>query len=261
MPAADAPLAFITGASSGIGQALVTAYRRRGWRVALVGRRVDTMRDWCVAQGFAPGTWQVIAADMREEASVMRAGQVCLDTLGVPDVVIANAGVSSGVDTARAEDIAVLRTLYETNVIGLAATFQPFITPMRERRRGTLVGMASVAGIRGLPGHAAYCGSKAAVIAHCESLRGELRDSGVRVVTLLPGYVATPLTADDPYHKPFEMSADEFAERALRVIDRQRPWRVIPWPMGGVATVLRALPVRVFDRLLAGRPRKPRRRV
>ena len=91
-----------------------------------------------------------------------------------------------------------MRAVLETNLLGLAATFQPFVAPMRERRSGTLVGIASMAAVRGLPGHAAYCASKAGVVAYCESLRGECRPSGVRVVTLLPGYVATPLTQRQP---------------------------------------------------------------
>ena len=130
---------------------------------------------------------------------------------------------------------------------------------MRARRSGTLVGVASVAAIRGLPGHAAYCASKAAVVAYCESLRGECRDAGVRVVTLLPGYVATPLTAGNRYPMPFLMPADKFADRAYRAIEAGSSYCVIPWQMGLVAKLLRLLPNRMFDRLFAGRGRKQRR--
>jgi short-subunit dehydrogenase len=142
--------------------------------------------------------------------------------------------------------------------VGLAATFHPFIAPMRQRGSGRLVGIASVAGIRGLPGHGAYCASKAAVISYCESLRGELRGSGVRVVTLGPGYVDTPLTRKNRYAMPFLMSPEAFAERAWRAIEAGVSYRVIPWPMGVVAKLLRLLPDALFDRLLAGRPRKHR---
>ena len=115
---------------------------------------------------------------------------------GLPDVVIANAGISVGMDTAERADLEVMREVFATNNIGLAATFHPFLAPMRERGHGTLVGIASVAAIRGLPGHGAYCASKAGVVAYCESLRGRMPGpSGVQVVTLLPGYIATPLTA------------------------------------------------------------------
>jgi hypothetical protein len=148
--------------------------------------------------------------------------------------------------------------IFATNNLGLAASFQPFIEPMRQRGSGTLVGIASVAGIRGLPGHGAYCASKAAVISYCESLRGELRGSGVRVVTLLPGYVDTPLTRGNRYPMPFLMAPEAFARRAQRVIAAGASYRVIPWPMGVVARLLRLLPNALFDRLPAGAPRKAR---
>ena len=153
----------------------------------------------------------------------------------------------------------MLRDTLATNNLGLAATFHPFLAPMRAARRGTLVGIASVAAIRGLPGHGAYCASKAAVVAYCESLRGECRGSGVRVVTLLPGYIATPLTAGNPYPMPFLMAPEAFAEQAFRAIEAGDSYRVIPWPMGVVAKLLRLLPNPLFDRLLAGRGRKKRR--
>ena len=149
------------------------------------------------------------------------------------------------------------RTLAVNNV-GMAATFQPFVAAMRQRGSGTLVGIASVAAIRGLPGHGAYCASKAGVVAYCESLRGELRGSGVRVVTLLPGYVDTPLTRKNRYPMPFLLSADRFAQRALRAIEQGVSYRVIPWQMALVAKLLRVLPNAWFDRLLSGRPRKAR---
>ena len=151
-----------------------------------------------------------------------------------------------------------MRATYETNVIGVAATFHPFMRAMRQRRSGTLVGIASVAGIRGLPGHGAYCSSKSAVISYCESLRGELRPDGVRVVTLLPGYIDTPLTRENRYRMPFLMTADGFADQAFEAIRSGTSYRVIPWQMAVVARVLRLLPNSVFDRVFAGRARKRR---
>ena len=252
----EAPLAFITGASSGIGQALAARYHRAGWRLALVARREAELRAWAAAQGMhAAG---VYGADVTEVASIGAAARDCLARQGLPDVVVANAGISLGVDTADAADLEVMRLTYATNVLGMAATFQPFVRPMRARRAGTLVGIASVAGVRGLPGHGAYCSSKAAVISYCESLRGECRPYGVRVVTLLPGYVATPLTRGNRYAMPFLLQPDAFAERAFRAIASGASLRVIPWPMAPVARVLRLLPNALFDRLLANRPRKQR---
>ena len=121
------------------------------------------------------------------------------------------------------------------------------------------MGIGSVAAIRGLPGHGAYCASKAGVVSYCESLRGELRASGVKVVTLCPGYVDTPLTQGNRYGMPFLLQPAEFAERAYRAIDAGSSYRVIPWQMGVVAKLLRVLPNAVFDWGVQGRGRKKRR--
>jgi short-subunit dehydrogenase len=258
MTTPSAPLAFITGASSGIGQALAARYAQAGYRLALVARRTTEMQTWANAQGLDANRCRVYGADVAEIDSIVAAAQACVAAQGVPDVVIANAGVSIGMDTAEREDIDVMARTFAINNTGLAATFHPFVAPMCERCSGTLVGIASVAAIRGLPGHAAYCASKAAVVAYCESLRGELRDSGVAVVTLLPGYVDTPLTRKNRYSMPFLISAEVFASRAFHAIAAKTSYRVIPWQMGVVAKLLRLLPNVWFDRLLVGRARKPR---
>jgi short-subunit dehydrogenase len=252
------PLVYITGASSGLGQALAMRYYRAGWRLALVARRTAEVEAWIRDQALAPERVAVHGADVRDIAAITAAGRQCIATQGLPDVVIANAGVSIGVDSADFADLEVLKAIFETNNIGLAATFQPFISAMRERASGRLVGIASVSGIRGLPGHGGYCASKAAVISYCESLRGECRASGVRVVTIVPGYVDTPLTRGNRYAMPFLMSAEAFADRAFDAITAGTSYRVIPWQMAVVAKLLRLLPNAVFDRLLARRPHKRR---
>jgi short-subunit dehydrogenase len=259
MNGTTAPLVFITGASSGIGQALAARFHAHGWRLALVARREAEVRAWARSQAIDAAALQVYAADVRDIAAITATGRACIEQQGLPQVVIANAGISAGIDSALIQDLEVMRATLDTNNLGLAATFQPFIEPMRQRRAGTLVGIASVAGIRGLPGHAAYCASKAAVIAYCESLRGECRPFGMRVVTIVPGYIDTPLTRGNPYPMPFLMAPERFAATAMAAIVAGHSYRVIPWQMGVVAKLLRLLPNVVFDRLLAGRPRKPRR--
>lgn len=259
MTATTTPLVFITGASSGIGQALAARYAAAGWRLALVARRSTDLEAWIAQQGLDAQRARAYRADVADVDSIVAAAEACIAAQGLPDVVIANAGISVGMDSAEREDLDVMRDTFAVNNLGLAATFHPFLRRMRQRGSGTLVGVASVAAIRGLPGHAAYCASKAAVVAYCESLRGEYRRTGVKVVTLLPGYVATPLTAKNPYKMPFLMPAGAFADRAFRAIAAGDSWRVIPWPMGVVARLMRLLPNALFDRLAAGRRRKPRR--
>ncbi|MBA4261851.1 MAG: short-chain dehydrogenase [Comamonadaceae bacterium] len=257
-PDAPAPLAFITGASSGIGQALAARYAAAGYRLALVARRTADMQAWADAQGWDASRCRVYGADVAEVDSIVAVGQACIAAQGVPEVVIANAGISIGMDTAEPDDLHVKARTFATNNTGLAATFHPFVAAMVARGSGSLVGIASVAAIRGLPGHGAYCASKAAVVVYCESLRGELRGSGVKVVTLLPGYVDTPLTQKNRYPMPFLLSPAVFADRAFRAISAQASYCVIPWQMAVVAKLLRLLPNPLFDRLLAGRPRKHR---
>jgi short-subunit dehydrogenase len=252
------PLVFITGASSGIGQALALRYHQAGWRLALVARRTTETEAWAGAQGIPAERWRVYGADVAQTDSIVAAAQACIAAQGLPDVVIANAGISIGVDTAVREDVDMLAKIYSTNVVGLAATFHPFVAPMRARGSGVLVGIASVAGIRGIPGHGGYASSKAAVISYCESLRGELRGSGVAVVTIAPGYVDTPLTRKNRYGMPFLMKAEDFAQAAFRTISAKKSFRVIPWQMAVVAKVLRVLPDWLLDRAFAGRPRKHR---
>ena len=252
------PLVFITGASSGIGQSLALRYYRAGYRLALVARRVSDVKTWAEAQGISADSYKIYSADVAMTDSIVAAGKDCIARQGVPDVVVANAGISVGMDTAVREDIDVMARTFATNNIGMAATFHPFVDAMVQRGSGTLVGIGSVAGIRGLPGHGAYCASKAAVISYCESLRGEMRPHGVRVVTISPGYIDTPLTRKNRYSMPFLMQADDFADRAFRSITVGTSYRVIPWQMGVVAKLLRLLPNPLFDKLLAGRPRKRR---
>nr|WP_315429206.1 SDR family oxidoreductase [uncultured Albidiferax sp.] len=251
-------LVFITGASSGIGQALALRFFQAGYRLALVARRVSIVESWASAQGISADSYKTYSANVAVPDSIVAAGLACIASQGVPDVVIASAGISIGMDTAMHEDLAVMAQTFATNNLGLAATFHPFIQAMAQRGSGALVGIGSVAGIRGLPGHGAYCASKAGVIAYCESLRGELRASGVKVVTICPGYIDTPLTQKNSYGMPFLMQPQDFADKAFGTIEVGSSYRVIPWQMGVVAKLMRLLPNAVYDKLLVGRARKPR---
>ena len=251
-------LVFITGASSGIGQALALRYLQAGYRLALVARRSEAIAAWAKELGLSPDSYAIYGADVADTDSIVAAAQACIARQGLPDVVIANAGISIGIDSAHREDIDAMAQVFATNNIGLAASFHPFIQAMRLRGSGSLVGIASVAGIRGLPGHAAYCASKAAVISYCEALRGELRGTGVQVITIAPGYVDTPLTRKNRYPMPFLMSAGAFADQAFKAITAGDSYRVIPWQMGGVSRLMRLIPNFLWDRILARQPRRHR---
>ncbi len=246
----------ITGASSGIGEALAVYYAGQGARLALIARRQAPLAALNQRLGGAHACY---ALDVCDAAALQRAAQDFIGRCGAPDIVIANAGVSAGTLTECAGDLPAFRRIMDTNVYGMAATFAPFVAAMQaapgERR---LVGIASVAGIRGLPGAEAYSASKAAAIAYLESLRLEMRPYGIKVVTIAPGYIATPMTAVNPYPMPFLLPADRAAVAFARAIRAGRSYCVVPWPMGVVAKILRLLPNALYDRLFVAAPRKPR---
>ncbi len=246
---------FITGASSGIGEALAHEFAARGARLGLVARRADALMALAARLS---GDHLIYDVDVSDTDAIVAAGRAFDEAVGGADIVIANAGISLGVKTEFYEDLAQFRRVFDTNVLAMAATFHPFISPMKARRRGTLVGIASVAGIRGMPGSEAYCASKSAVITYCESLRVELAKADVKVVTISPGFIRTPLTAKNPYGMPFLMDADAFARRAADAMIAGKRYRTIPWQMGWVGTLLRLMPRALFDQLMKGRKQKPR---
>ena len=247
---------FITGASSGLGAALAVHYAAQGAIIGLVGRdeaRLDAIR------GTLATTSERYALDVADSAAMQAAAAHFIARHGVPEIVIGNAGISVGVDTADAADLAVLDRTLRTNVTGLATTFQPFIEPMRQRGSGILVGIASVAGIRGLPGSAAYSGSKAAAIAWLESVRVELHPSGIRVLTICPGFVDTPMTRVNRYAMPFLLSADEAARRIAAAIEARKRFAIVPWQMAIAGRLLRLLPCWLYDLAMKRAPHKPRK--
>jgi short-subunit dehydrogenase len=247
---------IITGASSGIGRALALEYAGRGATLGLMARRGDLLTQLASSLPVRSYTYVV---DVTNAHSLAVAAADFTARVGRPDIVIANAGVSAGTLTGNPEDNAVFEEVISTNVIGMMLTFQPFVETMRRERSGVLVGIASVAGFRGLPGAAAYSASKAAAISYLESLRVELRGSGVSVVTICPGYVATPLTAKNPYRMPFLMDAAVAASKMAAAIDTRKRFYVLPWQMALVGWMLRRLPRPLYDLLFAHAPHKPRR--
>jgi NAD(P)-dependent dehydrogenase (short-subunit alcohol dehydrogenase family) len=255
-----APLrVFITGASSGIGAALAREYAAKGAVLGLLARRRDVL-DALIATLPDAERHRAYAVDVTDHAALARAARDFVATHDGADVVIASAGISHGTLTERLEDLPLFESVFATNVNATIATFAPFIGAMKAQsgpRR--LVAIGSVAGVRGMKGAGAYCASKAAVHSYCESLRLEMRPYGIRVVTIAPGYIDTPMTSNNRFPMPFLMPAERFALHAVRAIEAGASFRVIPWPMGLVAKLLRVLPNFVFDLLFARAPQKARK--
>lgn len=256
-PQNNAPVVFITGASSGLGAALARYYNQQGALLGLCGRRKDALEH--VAAGLNARCY---VADVRDAQAMQNAAHAFINSVGVPDIVIACAGISVGVLTEEVDDLAVFQAVMDANVMGLVHTFHPFIAPMKTRaqqgRGGVLCGISSVAGERGLPGGSAYSASKAAARVYLESLRLEQKSSGIAVVTVSPGYIATPMTAVNPYPMPFKMPAGAAARKVARAIRKRSRHVTTPWQMAIVAFFLRILPRALYDRLFEKAPRKPR---
>lgn len=246
---------FITGASSGIGRALARYYAKQGARLGLVARRKSEL-EALMAELDVPCA--IYPLDVRDADALAQAAQDFMQRFGVADIVIANAGVSRGTLTEHKQDIAAFKAIMDINVLGMVHTFQPFIQAMKTAGRGRLAGIASVAGIRGLPGAEAYSASKAAAINYLESLRIEMSGTGIAVTTIAPGYIRTAMTDVNTYSMPFLMDVDIAAEKFAKAITRKERFVIIPWQMGMVAKLMRLIPPALWDRLMKKAPHKPR---
>jgi len=254
---------FITGASSGIGRVLAIAYAKQDAVLGLVARRQQNLQQ-LRASLPNPERHRLYVLDVTDHAALASAAADFMAACGGVDVVIANAGISQGTLTQYAEDLAIFERIVAINLLAMVATFTPFVAALKARvqdgkRTCRLVGIASMAGIRGVPGAQAYSASKAAVISYCEALRIEVKPVGIKVVTLVPGYIDTPMTRENAYPMPFLMDVDEFAAKAIAHIDAGTAYRVIPWQMGVVAKVLRLLPNWIYDFLFSKVPHKARK--
>lgn len=250
--------AVLTGACGGLGQALARELLSQGAVVALVGLHRPSLQ---ALAALAPERCAVYTPDVADSTAMQAMAADWMSRRGTPDLVIANAGVAGGFDTAEADDLAVLRRMLEVNLLGAATTFQPFVKAMRAQRRGALAGVASIAGWRGMPGNGAYCASKGGLIRYLESLRAELRSESIvvsTVSTVSPGYLRTALTAGNRFAMPGLMEPEAAAKAMLAGIARGRTHIVLPARIGWLARLLNLMPGALHDRLLLGQPRKPR---
>ncbi|MEZ5665194.1 MAG: SDR family oxidoreductase [Burkholderiaceae bacterium] len=259
MPSSALPFrhAIITGACGGLGQALARELIAAGAQVTLVGLNRGALQ---ALADLAPGRTAIHTIDVSDSAAMQAVAADCIARAGLPDLVVANAGVAGGMDTGEADDLAVMRRMLEINLLGPATTFQPFVQAARQAAgvRCALVGVASIAGWRGMPGNGAYCASKGGLIRFLESLRAECRGTGLSVHTVSPGYLRTPLTAGNRFAMPGLMEADVAARALLLSVARGREHIVLPWRIGWLSRLLACLPARWHDRILLRQPRKPR---
>lgn len=258
---------YITGASSGIGFALAHEYAKRyasrNCFIGLAARRSDHLQHLADSLQNQYGvTCAIYPLDVRDSLACQLAAQDFIGKFGAPNLVIASAGVSRGTLTEYREDIPAFQAVMDINMMGMVHTFQPFIAAMKQAAQQgqdtQLVGVASVAGIRGIPGSAAYSASKSAVITYCESLRGEMQGYNIAVSTIAPGYIRTPMTEINQYKMPFLMDADVFAHKFANAVENKARYLVIPWQMGVIAKIMRLIPPILWDKLMKNAPYKKR---
>jgi short-subunit dehydrogenase len=232
----------ITGGSSGIGRALAIALARPGIILALIGRdgaRLAETAQACTSRGASTA---LVRADVRRRDE-LRAVLLQFDMAHPVDCVIANAGIAVGTSPngdIESEDETF--DLFETNVTGALGTTLPLLPRMRERRRGRIVFLSSIAALAPLPDAAAYSGSKAALLAYGLAMRERLRDDGVKVNVVCPGFVTTPMAARYLGWKPFELSPEDAASRIIRGLARNEAVIAFPWPLALAARLQQILP-------------------
>lgn len=245
----------ITGASSGIGESLARLYAAPGVALALCGRdrdRLEAVAAACRGQGATVTAAVIDVTDRQGMADWLRG----LDEAAPVDLLIANAGVSAGTGRAGETDEQA-RFIFDVNLTGVLNSIHPLLPAMRQRRRGQIAIVSSLAGFRGMPGAPAYSASKAAVRVYGEALRGELAGDGVEVSVVCPGFVRSRMTARNPFPMPFLMDGEPAARIIRAGLARNRGRIAFPWPTAAAVWLLAALPPGLTDRLLRAAPKKP----
>jgi len=246
---------IITGASSGIGRALAIEYDKHGATLGLISR---SKANLIKTQKQLKGVSEFFAINITDRQSCFAMAKQYLKKFGPPDIIIANAGISHGTLSEEVQDFEAFKSIIDTNLLGVLNTFQPFIASMKKNGAGCLVGISSVAGIRGLPGASAYSASKSALTNYLEGLRVELSSYNLDVITIAPGYIVTPMTDVNPYPMPFIIEAESAAKKIIAAIRQKKTYTIIPWQMAIIARIMHLLPNWIWDFLAKKSPRKSR---
>lgn len=239
---------LITGASSGIGRALALELGRRGARLGLTARRAEELSKVAEEVSRAGGHALALPADVRRAEEIDEVASRVREKWGRVDVLVANAGMSS--TTAGAHlDAGEVGDVINVNVIGVVNSVAAVLPDMLKRGGGHLVAISSLASYRGMPKSGAYSASKAAVSTFFESMRVDLRSSGVAVTTIHPGFIRTPMTASRKKKLPFLLEVDDAACRIIKAVERRARTYAFPWQLASLVRVIRHMPGALYDRL------------
>lgn len=239
----------ITGASDGIGRALAIELGRRGNKLVLIARRKALLEEVAHQVGVYGGQALTVCTDVRQHGDIEAAIRLGGDRFGPLDLVIANAALNrqEPPDQLSIDD---LQAVIDVNLVAAIATLNCGLRVMLSQGHGHLVGIASVAGYRGLPRGAAYAASKAGLRSYMESLRLTYAQHGIRVTTISPGFVRTPMIEGATFPTPFCLEPDDAARRILLAIERERAEAVFPWQMALLVRLGAITPNWLYDRLL-----------
>jgi len=241
---------MITGASSGIGEGLTLELSRRGAVVGLVARRAEVLTELVGKISSAGGKAVALVADVNDANQLRTQADLLRHEYGPIDVLIANAGIgtlSPALDL-RTEDVAAV---FQVNVLGAVNSVAAVLPGMIARKQGQLVAISSLSAYRGLPKSAAYCASKAAVSSFFESLRIDLRNSGVDVTIIHPGFIKTPLTAGRQAKMPYMMELDTAVKRMVKAIEKRKKSYAFPWQLASIVRLGMVMPIFMYDWIAA----------
>jgi short-subunit dehydrogenase len=244
-------IVLLTGASSGIGRALALAIAKRGGKLGLIARREDELNTLAAEITAAGGTAIALPADVTNAEAVAAAAQTLRDRFDRIDIMIANAGVGGTTD-GRELDAAEVNRIIQINLTGTVNSVAAVVKEMAAQGSGRLVAISSLAAYRGLPKSAAYCGSKTGVSALFESLRLDLKGTGVGVTIIHPGFIKTPLTAGREAQMPFLLELDDATNRILRGIEAGKRSFAFPWQLATIVRAGMVFPIALYD-FISGR--------
>jgi short-subunit dehydrogenase len=241
---------MITGASSGIGRGVALETAARGASVGLVARREELLHELEDEIGALNVKVVVAAADVRDAAAVRAAADRFRKELGPIDVLVANAGVGTSSHAVQLQPDHVAEVI-NINVLGGVNTVAAVAPEMVERGQGRLVAISSLAAYRGLAKSAAYCASKAAMSAYFESVRIDLRNTGVEVTIIHPGFIKTAITAGREAKMPYLMELDDAVKKIVAAIEKGKRSYAFPWQLASMVRVTMLLPPAMYDWIAA----------
>ena len=239
---------MITGASSGIGRGVAIDLAQKGAAVGLVARRAELLTELVEQIRSQNGRAVALVADVNDAALISAAADRLRNEFGQIDVLIANAGIGGASEPTKLQHMQ-LANVINVNVLGAANSVTAVLPEMVQRGSGQLVVISSLAAYRGLPKSAAYCASKAAVSCFFESLRIDLRNSGVSVTIIHPGFIKTALTAGREAQMPFLMELDYAVKKIVRAIEKHKKSYAFPWQLASIVRLGMVMPTFMYDRI------------